>query len=31
MKTKASILIVEDDSVIASVEEWRLKKMGYTI
>ena len=31
MKTKVSILIVEDDSVIASVEEWRLKKMGYTI
>jgi CheY-like chemotaxis protein len=30
-KPKASILIVEDDSVIASVEEWRLKKMGYTV
>ena len=31
MKSKADILIVEDDSVIASVEEWRLKKLGYTI
>jgi len=31
MKPRASILIVEDDSVIASVEEWRLKKMGYTV
>jgi len=31
IKPNASILIVEDDSVIASVEEWRLKKLGYTI
>jgi CheY-like chemotaxis protein len=31
MKPKASILIVEDDSIIASVEEWRLKKLGYTV
>lgn len=31
MKPNASILIVENDSVIASVEEWRLKKLGYTI
>lgn len=30
-KPKARILIVEDDSVLASVEEWRLKKMGYDI
>ncbi|MEI6842462.1 MAG: response regulator [Methanomicrobiales archaeon] len=31
MKRNVSILIVENDSVIASVEEWRLKKLGYTI
>ncbi len=30
-KPKARIFIVEDDSVIASVEEWRLNKLGYTI
>jgi len=31
MKPKARILIVEDDSVIANIEEWRLKKLGYMI
>lgn len=31
MKHNASILIVEDDSIIANVEEWRLENLGYTV
>jgi CheY-like chemotaxis protein len=30
-RRRARILIVEDDPVIASVEEWRLKQMGYEV
>jgi len=31
MTTKGRILIVEDDEIIATVEEWRLSTMGYTV
>jgi two-component system, response regulator PdtaR len=27
----ASVLIVEDDDIIARVEDWRLKNLGYTV
>jgi two-component system, response regulator PdtaR len=29
--TGESILIVEDDDIIARVEDWRLKNLGYTV